>query len=89
MAGPDLESTRKQALADIAGASSLRALDEVRVAWLGKKGRLTAELKQLGQLPPESRREAGQAVNELKRELGNLLEARKRELERAALDAPE
>ncbi len=86
MAGPDLESTRKQALADIAGASSLRALDEVRVAWLGKKGRLTAELKQLGQLPPESRREAGQAVNELKRELGNLLEARKRELERAALD---
>ena len=87
MAGPDLESTRKQALADIAGASSLRALDEVRVAWLGKKGRLTAELKQLGQLPPESRREAGQAVNELKRELGNLLEARKRELERAALDA--
>ena len=86
MAGPDLESTREQALADIAGASSLRALDEVRVAWLGKKGRLTAELKQLGQLPPESRREAGQAVNELKRELGNLLEARKRELERAALD---
>jgi len=86
VAGPDLESTREQALADIAGASSLRALDEVRVAWLGKKGRLTAELKQLGQLPPESRREAGQAVNELKRELGNLLEARKRELERAALD---
>ena len=77
---------REQARAAIAGARDLRALDEVRVAWLGKKGRLTAELKHLGQLPPESRREAGQAVNELKRELGTLLEARKRELERAALD---
>ena len=77
---------REQARAAIAGARDLRALDEVRVAWLGKKGRLTAELKNLGQLPPEARREAGQAVNELKRELGTLLEARKRELERAALD---
>ncbi|MEX2497881.1 MAG: phenylalanine--tRNA ligase subunit alpha [Wenzhouxiangellaceae bacterium] len=77
---------RECALADVAGASDLRALDEVRVAWLGKKGRLTAELKNLGQLPAEARREAGQAVNELKRELAGLLETRKAELERAALD---
>lgn len=77
---------REQALAAVAGASDLRALDEVRVAWLGKKGRLTAELKNLGQLPPEARRAAGQAVNELKRELGTQLETRKAELERAALD---
>jgi len=77
---------RKSALAEIAGARDLRALDEVRVAWLGKKGRLTAELKNLGQLPPESRRAMGQAVNELKHELVELLESRKSELERAALD---
>ncbi|MFO7764348.1 MAG: phenylalanine--tRNA ligase subunit alpha [Wenzhouxiangellaceae bacterium] len=77
---------REQALAAVAGAPDLRALDEVRVAWLGKKGRLTAELKNLGQLPPEARRAAGQAVNELKRELGARLESRKAELERAALD---
>ncbi|HMB39647.1 MAG TPA: phenylalanine--tRNA ligase subunit alpha [Wenzhouxiangellaceae bacterium] len=77
---------RERALAEIAGASDLRALDEVRVGWLGKKGRLTAELKNLGQLPPEARREAGQAVNELKRELSACLEARKAELERAELD---
>lgn len=86
MAGPDLDTMRDQALAAVAGASDLRALDEVRVAWLGKKGRLTAELKNLGQLPPEARRAAGQAVNELKRELGTQLETRKAELERAALD---
>ncbi|PKL95079.1 MAG: phenylalanine--tRNA ligase subunit alpha, partial [Gammaproteobacteria bacterium HGW-Gammaproteobacteria-8] len=58
---------REAALAETAGAADLRALDEVRVAWLGKKGRLTSELKALGQLAPELRREAGQSVNELKR----------------------
>jgi len=78
---------RKAALAEIAGAADLRALDEVRVAWLGKKGRLTSELKALGQLAPELRRAAGQAVNELKRELAAALEARRDDLERAALDA--
>ena len=35
---------RERALADVAGADDLRALDDVRVGWLGKKGRLTAEL---------------------------------------------
>jgi len=87
VAGPDIDLMRNAALAEIAGAADLRALDEVRVAWLGKKGRLTSELKALGQLAPELRREAGQAVNELKRELAVALEARRDDLERAALDA--
>ncbi|MGK7296405.1 MAG: phenylalanine--tRNA ligase subunit alpha [Candidatus Wenzhouxiangella sp. M2_3B_020] len=77
---------RERALADVAGAHDLRSLDDVRVAWLGKKGRLTAELKSLGKLDPEIRRETGQAVNELKRELSSALETRKSELERQALD---
>ncbi|MDT8449202.1 MAG: phenylalanine--tRNA ligase subunit alpha [Wenzhouxiangellaceae bacterium] len=77
---------RKVALAELAGTADLRALDEVRVAWLGRKGKLTAELKALGKLPPDERRAAGQAVNELKRELTAAIESRKAELERAALD---
>ncbi|MCA1780073.1 MAG: phenylalanine--tRNA ligase subunit alpha [Xanthomonadaceae bacterium] len=77
---------REAALADLAGAHNLRALDDIRVAWLGKKGRLTAQLKTLGRLPPEARREAGQQVNEIKRDLAAALESRKAELERAALD---
>ena len=77
---------RDRALAEVAGASDLRALDEVRVAWLGKKGRLTAELKSLGGLAPNVRRQTGQAVNELKRELASALEAQRSELERARLD---
>ena len=78
---------RSSALADVAGAESSRALDDVRVAWLGKKGRLTAELKALGGLPPDQRREVGQAVNTLKQELAQAIEARKADLDRAALDA--
>lgn len=86
MAAPDLEDMRSTALAAVAGAGSLRDLDDVRVAWLGKKGRLTSELKSLGQLPPEVRRETGQGVNALKRELAETIEQRRGDLERAALD---
>ncbi|MBY6203375.1 phenylalanine--tRNA ligase subunit alpha [Halomonas denitrificans] len=78
---------RSSALADVAGAESSRALDDVRVAWLGKKGRLTAELKALGGLPADQRREVGQAVNALKQDLAQAIEARKADLDRAALDA--
>jgi phenylalanyl-tRNA synthetase alpha chain len=86
VAGPDLDSMRERALAEVDGASDLGALDSVRVAWLGRKGRLTAELKNLGQLPAEARRETGQGVNALKRDLTAAIERRKAELERAALD---
>lgn len=87
MAAPDLESMRDSALADVAGAESSRALDDVRVAWLGRKGRLTAELKSLGQLPGDQRREVGQGVNALKQELAQAIDARKRTLDLEALDA--
>ncbi len=86
MAAPDLDEMRSTALAAVAGAASLRGLDDVRVAWLGKKGRLTAELKALGQLPPDQRRATGQGVNALKRELADAVDAKRDELERAALD---
>jgi len=86
MAGPDIARMREQALADVAGADDSRALDQVRVALLGKKGRLTAELKNLGSLPPDQRREAGQALNLLKRELDQAVQARREALERAELD---
>ena len=52
-----------QAHEEISAAASLVALDEVRVRYMGKKGLLTDQLKQLGQLPPEERREAGQEIN--------------------------
>ena len=75
----------EEALAQIEAAPDGRALQEVRVRWLGKKGRVTAELKGLGALPPEERREAGARINAVKREIEAAIEARRETLERADL----
>ena len=80
---PELLQTAQTAMA---GAGDLAALDQVRVHYLGKKGVLTERLKELGQLPPEERRQAGQVINEAKQALETALAARKIELEAAALD---
>ncbi len=61
------------------------ALDAVRVAYLGKKGELTAQLKNLGQLPAEERPAAGQAINQVKAQIQELLETRKSALSDLAI----
>ncbi len=55
----------------------MAALDAVRVGYLGKKGELTALLKNLGQLPAAERPAAGQAINQAKNRVQELIEARK------------
>ena len=55
----------------------LASLDSVRVAYLGKKGEITARLKNLGQIPAEQRPAAGQAINQVKLQIQNLLEQHK------------
>src|SRR5690554_5856885 len=70
----------------VSDASDLAALDAVRVAYLGKKGRLTEQLKALGKLPPEQRPEAGQAINRAKQALQQDIDARREALERAKLE---
>lgn len=74
-----------EAKAEIRSADDLRALQEVRVRWLGKKGRITTELKGLGALPPDERRTAGQRINAVKQWVQEAIDARKVELERADL----
>ncbi len=81
----DLENLLAQATESISQSQDLAALDGVRVAYLGKKGELTAQLKNLGQLPAEERPAAGQAINKVKVEIQSLLEARKAELGDAAI----
>jgi phenylalanyl-tRNA synthetase alpha chain len=73
------------ALERIAAARDHRALQEVRIAFLGRKGIVTERLKALGRLSPEARREQGRAVNELKRALEDAIEARSAELDAAAV----
>lgn len=83
----EVQRLRDGVLAALAAASDLRALDEVRVAALGRKGTVTELVRSLGGLSPDQRREAGQAFNALKREIEEALGARRAELERAALAA--
>ena len=72
--------TLEQILADaeeaIAAAADARGLDEVRVAYLGKKGALTAQLKSLGRLPAEERPGAGAAINDAKQQVQAGIEKR-------------
>jgi phenylalanyl-tRNA synthetase alpha chain len=72
---------------EIQNASDLTALDQVRVHFLGKKGELTAQLKQVGNLPPEQRPQAGQAINEAKKTLAKAIETRRAALQAAELEA--
>ncbi len=79
--------TLEQALEEIHAAADLRALQQVRVTWLGRKGHVTARLKGLGALPPEERRAAGAAINALKQAVGDAIDERERALEAAAVQA--
>jgi phenylalanyl-tRNA synthetase alpha chain len=69
----------------IASAIDLKALDDSRVLFLGKKGELTDLLKGLGKLSKEERPVMGEAINEAKVKIQNLIETRKEELEEVAL----
>jgi phenylalanyl-tRNA synthetase alpha chain len=81
----DTARLEHELLAAVEAAADLKALEEVRVAALGKKGQVTELTKLLGRLPPDQRRAAGQTFNTLKRELEEQLQARKAVLERAAM----
>ncbi len=83
----NLASLRDEVLEAVNAASTVAELDEVRVAALGKKGRITGMMKELGGLDPDARRERGQALNVVKDELAAALDARRQGLEDAALNA--
>ena len=77
----DLETSLSTLVTDactaVTAATDERALDEVRVRYLGKKGELTAQLKQLGALSPEARPAAGAAINAAKEQVQAALDERK------------
>ena len=62
----ELNELNAQALRDIEAAADTAALEEVRVAVLGKKGTLTGYLRGMGQVAKEERAAVGKAVNEVR-----------------------
>ena len=59
----ELEQLLDTALQEVESCMDLLVLDQVRIQYLGRKGRLTAQLKQLGTLPVAERPAAGKAIN--------------------------
>ncbi|HSJ48665.1 MAG TPA: phenylalanine--tRNA ligase subunit alpha, partial [Gammaproteobacteria bacterium] len=80
-----LGELQQQAVAAIGQAIDLKALDDARVHYLGKKGVLTEQLKTLGSLPHEERKAAGQKINEAKQVVQQAIEARRATLEQEEL----
>ena len=82
----DLERLRGELLESVAAAADPAGLESIRVAALGRNGRVTGLMKTLGGLPAEARRAQGQALNRLKDEVAEAIDARGRDLRDAALE---
>ncbi len=83
----ELDQLVSEATKAIDTAADLQALDQVRVDYLGKKGRITERMKSLGKLSAEERPRAGQAINRAKQAIQQAIEARHQALKQAALAA--
>jgi phenylalanyl-tRNA synthetase alpha chain len=81
----DLQRIAAESKAELASIADEGGLDAWRVAYLGRKGKLTLVLRQLGDLPIEERRRIGGEANALKTELEAALEAKREKLEAATL----
>ncbi len=82
----DLDALEEELLAAIAVASDMPALEQARVAALGRKSQLTREMKGLGGLEIDARKEAGARLNKIKVALAAAIEAHRGVLEREVLD---
>ena len=82
-----LEQIKQNALSALEAAATPAALEELRVKLLGKKGELTAVLKQMGKLSPEERPVMGALANSVRAAIEAKLEERKQSIHTAALEA--
>ena len=82
-----MQELKENALKAILDADSLENLEALRIKYLGKKGELTAILKQMGKLSAEERPAMGQLANQLRAELESSIETTRTKLEAAALEA--
>src|SRR5215218_2547576 len=82
-----IEQLRAQGTDAIAAAPDTSALEDARIAFLGRKAELPNLLRGVAQLPPEERGAVGRAANEARKALEAAVEARRTELARGELDA--
>ena len=78
-----LQEIRQEAVKRIQNSDGLEQLNEVRVAYLGKKGQLTAVLKGMKDVAPQDRPAVGQLVNDTRAHIEEFLEDTKKRMEQA------
>lgn len=83
----NLVALTEEALKLVAEAQDLAALDNVRVEYLGKKGSITSQMKNLGQLSAEERPAAGAEINKARDTVQDAIQTRKQALETDAINA--
>ena len=82
-----LKLIQEKALAAFQEAKEIKDIDELKVKFLGKKGELTAILKEMGKLSAEERPIIGQMANEVRAEIEKMLDESKKRLEAAEMAA--
>lgn len=75
-----LENIESEAIKEISSCDSIKGLDDLRVKFLGKKGELTAILKQMGKLSAEERPVIGQLANKIRQDIENVITEKMNEL---------
>lgn len=81
-----LENIKICAENDISAANTLKNLEEIKVKYLGKKGKLTAILKQMGKLSSEERPIIGQLANEVRDFIGKNIDSSMKKIKKLELD---
>ena len=81
-----MDDLKSKYLTRIADAADEAALEEIRLAAVGKKGEVALKMRELGKMTPEERQVAGPALNALKDEINSALAAKRAGLADAALD---
>ena len=81
-----LDDILKEAESTFAAADTLPSLDQVKARFLGKTGAITEQMKGMGALPPEQRKEAGARINQVKDQVELLLKARREAIQAESLN---
>jgi phenylalanyl-tRNA synthetase alpha chain len=82
----NLEDILDEARHDFAAAANLPALEQAKARFLGKSGAITEQMKGLGKLDPEQRKEAGARINQVKDGVEALLKERREAIQAEELD---
>ncbi|AOE49505.1 phenylalanine--tRNA ligase subunit alpha [Kangiella sediminilitoris] len=83
----DLQEIIEQAEQEISAVESLPELEQVKARFVGKKGLITAQMKQMATLPPEEKPKFGAKVNEAKKEVFGIIEAKQNAIKTAEINA--